>query len=361
MSDSKLQTWGIYIAIGLVALSCYWLKKSGSAEALQPEAVAFSYEMPRPTSYSADFDISGRPIIRKIQTVGGVPPNPAVPALKTPPNPAATPAQKTADAKNKAEAQKKADLARRAQSSVRIADGRDGSTFSRSADLSNNSAPTGSVGGGGGGYDPNANQAGATTPPANNNNDTVKMSSSQWASLLMAQPTAANGALFVAALKANTIDSASFYQIAKVLLTDTAKDRETLGLSLLQQTPSVNSLTILVDEEAQIQDPTLKTQATSAIAAYAKPAQFYVLAQALYVKDAQVVSTATQLIGTALSSAESTQGQGGSSGSGATTQQFQIFIPGLRQLASSSDPSVASQAQALLSSIQSMSSSSAHA
>lgn len=360
MSDSKLQTWGIYGAIVFVALSCYWLKKSGAPDVMQPEAQAFSYEMPRPSSYSADFDISGRPIIRKTQTVGA---KPAMPVLKTPPAAvsttpsAAARAAKTAAAKKKADAQKKAALARKNNSSVRIADSQNGSTLGRMADLSAGSGQTGVVGGGGY-YDPNAGQTTANNGGNNATDDTAKLSASQWRSLLMAQPTAANGAQFVVALKKNAVDSATFYQIATELLTDTAKDRQTLGLSLLQLTPSVRSLTILVNDASQIQDASLRTQANAVIATYSRPSQFYVLAQALYAKDALVVSTATQLIGSALMATEGTQGQGGSGG-GVTAQQFQIFIPGLRELASSSDASVASQAQALLNSIQSMSSTSA--
>lgn len=366
MSESKLQNLVIVTVIGVLALAGYWVKKSNSTTTLNPED-AFSYEMPRPRSYSADFDISNRQIIRDVETVGDETATPANgfvnPPVSNLPHPRSDEGNKVQTRGQEKKANEKQAKSNKQQnnSSVRIADTRADSTLGRSADLSGGAAANGAVGPAY--YAAPTSQNQATSGDGNKAaaDDTVKMSASQWRSLLMAQPTDANGAQFLSAYKKNSVDASTFYQITTELLTDTAKDRQTLGLNLLQQTPSLRSLTALINSSSQIQDSSLRTQATSAIAAYAKPANFYILSQALYSKDLQIIATATQLIGTALAQLESVQGQGGQQGSGSspstagTPQQFQIFIPGLRQLTSSGDASVAAQAQNLLKGIEAIS------
>jgi hypothetical protein len=354
MFDSKFHQWMLGLAVGLIALACYWGKKNSSMENLRKADRDFSYEMPRPAAHSPDFDLSGRSILRRTQTIknvtvnkpGSAPAVAAAVAAKT-----SDAARKTAEQKKKTDAAKKAEAARRSKTTVNIAQGSSEDThMARIADAS-----------GGGSGSLYAGAPAVTTAAAgvadaagsSANNDVVKMTASQWQSLLMAQPTAANGAEFLASYKAQAVDTSTFYQISSMLLTDTAKDRETLGLSLLQQTPSLRSFSILVDSASQIQDASLKSSANQVIASYSSPSQFGVLAQALYSTDAHVVTTATDLISTALET-EGSQGQGGSGGSPTPPQDFQIFVPGLRVLAASSDPAVASQAQALLNSIQAL-------
>jgi hypothetical protein len=367
MTESKLQNLIISAVIGVVALAGYWVKKSNSTETLKPED-SFSYEMPRPRSYSADFDISNREIVRNVETAGDEVPNEKWSI--TPPLPLPSPRSDETDGKNpqtrgqekKAANTQDAKNKKQNNSAVRIADTRPDNTLGRSADSSGGSTANGVVSPA---YYTNTNpQNQATSGDGNNTatDDTPKMSAAQWRSLLMSQPTAANGAQFLTAYKKSSVDASTFYQITTELLTDTAKDRQTLGLNLLQQTPSLRSLTALINSSSQIQDSALRTQAMTAIAAYAQPANFYVLSQALYSKDLQIIATATQLIGTALANLESVQGQGGQQGSGSsssqagTPQQFQIFIPGLRDLTSSGDASVAAQAQNLLKGIEAVSS-----
>lgn len=363
MFDSKFNQWMFAIAIGFIALACYWGKKNNSPEALRVEQ-DFSYEMPRPKSTSPDFDISGRSIIRKTETIknsivtskAALPPAAVAAATAEQRGTAAAAAKKLADDQKKKteEAKKKTEeAARRAKANVNIAKSADGhdTPMTRIAD-SGSSASSGS-----------SAAYGAPPPPADqtpvavgsgssssSNSDSPQLSSSQWQALLMNSPTAANGAEFLAAYRTKAVTAAAFYQIASALLADSNKDRQTLGFTLLQQTPSLKSFTALVDNSATTTDATLKAKETAALASYGSASQFGVLAQALYSTDAKVLSAATDLINMALST-ESSQGTGSSGGSSATAQQFQIFVPGLRQLASSTDPNVAAQAQTLLNSI----------
>jgi hypothetical protein len=226
------------------------------------------------------------------------------------------------------------------------------------------------------GDDNQAPMTGFAPPPAEKSNpvttqqddDKVKMSVAQWRSLLFGQPTAKNGNAFLAAFQSGDVDDASFHQISEELLADSAVDRQTLGFNLLKATPSVKSFTILLNHYQEKTPEPLRTQISDVLRTYGDVSHFAILSKLLYSTDAHVVQSAQSLLAAAIASRNpQANGNGGPSSNNigrdvrsprasanATVAQFNTFVPALRRLITSNDPTVAQQAQSLLDSILAM-------
>lgn len=338
---------------GVLMASGYALKKimqPSNIESLNPQDQ--SYEMPRARTETPGYSLAGHKVIRTMhaapgqakplaQVTGAAPVvakiDPKAAAVKTP--------AKKADAKKTTKtAQKK-----KPQVTVTMIENKRPS-MSGLQDKA-------------GAYDPNQQMAGfapaetTPNPVTQNTEDTTKMSVSQWRSLLMAQPTAKNGADFLAAFQTHDVDETSFYQISDELLSDNSTDRQNLGLNLLKSVPSVRSFTVMLKHYQEKTPQPLRSQIYSALKSYGDVSRFSILVKLLYSADENVVQTAQAILGSTLASLNTNNGQGSgrdtrSPGSTPiTAKQFETFIPALRRLVASSDATVAQQAQSLLESI----------
>lgn len=325
----------------------------------------FNYEMLRPDSMKAKYDLSGREVVRTIHSVEGqtpvknaAPVAAAAAAKPATPSPAVAQAQAKAqlDAKKKQEearkaaqaaARKKAEISVRAQAANSNRSGLkplETSTGNRTAPVAVAAVP------------PVAVASDSQDPVAD---ERLKLSPGQWRSLLQGQPSPANAAAFVAAFRSGDVDRSTFFTVAKELVSDSSEDRRRTGLQILKDEPSVESFMILV---AEYKDPA-QTEIYEALKSYAQPARLGYLRQVMTSSDKRSVKMATQILAkvveTAVAGVQTNLSARDTRTPGSTPQlspaQLRMFIPVLDHLTTQSgNPELAAEAQALKQKIQSL-------
>ncbi|PIS12146.1 MAG: hypothetical protein COT73_00120 [Bdellovibrio sp. CG10_big_fil_rev_8_21_14_0_10_47_8] len=358
--------WPAIIMVSLVALSFYTLKKSWKEQTVEsPLTEDLSYEMPRPKNFGSDYDISQRQVVweehhaeaaKKQGVTGG----------KAPVTTAAANAKKKADEKNKKKSKKTAQNKNKkaGELNVRLADA-DGASpmsgFSDGTDIQNVNGQIAEL------PPPTTTSEPAKTTPTVV--DEVKLTATQWRALLMAEPTQKNASNFYQAYRKKEIDAASFYQISGELLSSNEGDQQQIALYLLQADPSLGSFVVLTAHYTEKTPEALRAKIYEVLKQYADPARFGVLTQALGSTDTNTQKMAAQIVSVAVASHRTAGQSGGDTeptpGSGrdgrspgstpvGSTADLKAFIPALQLLIKSSDTTLASQAQALLDSIQAL-------
>jgi hypothetical protein len=352
--------------IGGLLASVYALKKILNPTNQRVVHQELSYEMPRARDEVLPYSLNGRRVVRISPPSAASPISNAKAPITTGNSVAAkgnVPAAKKTDAKKAAA--KTAQQKKKPVVTVTVI----GANQSHLKPFDNS---------GNSGDDNQAPMSGFTPPPAGKTNpvsvqqddDKVKMSTAQWRSVLFNQPTAKNGASFLAAFQGGDVDEPSYYQISEELFVDSAADRQKLGFELLKSTPSVKSYTILLSHYQEKTPEPMRTQISTTLKSYGEASHFAILTKLLYSTDAHVVQSAQSLLATAIVSHNQHQPTNGNNGQSsnnngrdvrspgsavnATAAQFNAFVPALRRLVTSNDPAVAQQAQSLLESILAM-------
>lgn len=389
-SETSWKIWVVVGALGavLVYLATFSAGSLARNNELNPESVSYTYEMARATSTSEEdkFDLSGRQVSR---TVIGAEPLAALgdqnvesgliqsldknlagtPGKLTkldPKKQKLTPAQlKALDQKKKAEAQKKAVALRNQNERLRRRTFEMNVLEARKNSLSNinkiNSGATESQpyqisGAAQGNLNPESPEAPEDEESAEDKE--LSKSVSQWRTILQVSPTSRNVAQIIKALDKKKIDSASFYNIAKELLMDSAADRRKAGMMMVSATPSVASYSFLVTQATDM-NPEVQTLMKKEIERYSQPNLLTLTSRIVgSTKDPAVLNSALGNVSSALEAFKKQPAAGTiSSQSGNRTNLIAVssltqFLGSLRTLTESDDPALAARAQTLTQSIQ---------
>lgn len=366
MNQGFIRNMSIGLVAGVLVASGYALKKILNTTASQSENQDLSYEMPRARSEAPFYSLAGRKAIRQLHSVPREAPRPmgnVVPATGKPADANATP--KTAQAAKKPDAKKNTKTAQKKKPQMTVSVINMPPARMKSFDVQAN------------GNNTQNNQLGAfeaaptTKNPAvssANDDDKVKMSAAQWRSLLFGQPTAKNGNDFLKAYQSDEVEETAFYQISEELLIDGASDRQKLGYELLKATPSEKSFAVLMNHYQEKNLELLRTEITATLKTYGDVARFPILTKLLYSADVRVVQAAQSLLTQAIAAHNQHNNGNGNGNHGSnigrdtrapgssvlSPSQFKGFLPALRRLLTSNDPTVVQQAQVLLDSIQAL-------
>lgn len=385
-------SWKIWVGVGalgavLVYLATFSAGSLARNNELNPESVSYTYEMARATSTSEEdqFDLSGRQVNRTvlgddpkavvtepnlesglIESLDKKNPGPAGKLKADPKKQKLTPAQQKAlDLRKKAEAQKKAvalrnqnERLRRRAFEMNVLEARKNSLSNSNKVNSGNTETqpyqiSGSVQG-------NLNPESPEAPEDEESAEDKELtkSVSQWRTLLQVSPTSRNVAQIIRALDKKKIDSASFYNLAKELLMDSAPDRRKAGLMMVSATPSVASYSFLVTQAADM-SPEVQSLMKKEIERYSQPSLLTLTSRIVgSTKDPAVLNSALGNVSSALEAFKKQPAAGTiSSQSGNRTNLISVnsltqFLGSLRNLSESDDPALAARAQTLTQSIQ---------
>jgi hypothetical protein len=361
--DSIFGNGAVAALVLVIAMAFYWTKNSwGPADGTVKMPESESYEMGRPDSFATnEYDISGRKLVRTVndpnqnlakQVLGA--PN-AVPAVAVSnavagAQPAKSASQAAADAKKLADAQKK-----KAQVAINVVDS-NREKMRGFADTQNTKQT------------PNPYVYAQVRPPVapptspGDNPEKDKLTAAQWRAILFADPSSNNVKNFVAAFQGGEISGNEFYQIADNLLADAAEDRQDAGLRAYASDYSVRSFTVLAKiYQASSSSEEQKTKIYSSLRAYGEPSRLSLLSRIFYLNDAPALTLAAQVLGQTLAAqTPSTNVQDGRQGRGPVSlaipvSRFQAFLTPLNRLLSNQEAGLASQAQALIDQIKSLS------
>ncbi len=375
MESGWIRHWPVWIVVAATGLSLFVLSLI-----MKPTKAGLfssgdqSYEMLRPNSLRAQYDLSGRQVIRNIHSVeGATAPVNAKTVTVTPQiqDEKALKASREAEAKYKAQnaankkkmeaearktAQKKAEARRKAELAIRMNNEANQNRL-RALETSKSQSPSG-VASAGNLQTLSDSANGFNSEPVESE---LKVTAAQWRDLLKTQPNEKNASDFVASFQAGEIDARDFYMISRELLSDSMESRHRIGLVILKQQPSAESFMILV---AQYKDVS-QVEIYEALKEYGQASKLMYLKQVMATSDSRSVTMATQIL-TKVVDAQQTQ-QNSSAGSaligreirspGAATQisstQLLSFLPVLEHLATQSkNPDLANQAQALKTKIE---------
>lgn len=373
--------WKIWTGVGLFGFFLVYLATFSAGRLVQKvtgsDPVSYSYEMPKLEPAEAPFDLSGRRVQRKVigslisevDRAGVSPVATSVPAVKgaavNGKNVKLTPAQvKAAALKKSTEAAAKAKALQVAKSKALqeqrkkrfemlvLEQQRKKSLLSAEAISAGESTYTVAT-------------AGFESPAPESANEEEKkededlnLSIAQWRALLQVSPTAANVNRLVRALDKKKIDSASFYQIAKELLRDSAADRHKAGFLMLSSVATVGTYEFMVTQMNDM-SPEVQAALKKEIAKYSQPSLLSVTSRVISTsKETAVISSALGNLATALENYKkqpasgTISSQGGAKNPAITAGALAQFLNGLSTVGQNEDPALAAQAKNLSQSIQ---------
>jgi hypothetical protein len=194
--------------------------------------------------------------------------------------------------------------------------------------------------------------------------DKVRLSPSQWRSLVVGQPTKENVAKLIAAFNEKEVDAGTLYMIMNDLEQSSNAETQVQGLTIAQQVPSLRSFTVTSSNYDKF-DATVKRSADAYFLSYMQPSRLPILAMALQSEDNSVVHRAAQVMvtglrtvksGGAVADASSRPGRGvsGLMNPPAKTS-YANFIPLFEHLEKNSDSTISGLAQNALTQLQALS------
>ncbi len=346
---------GIYIGLGIFLIfGLRWLSNHWSLPMETVKVGGFSYEMPRPKSYVGSFDLSGREVDREVLSDEEI----AAEAAKAKKLNLAKKAPVKTLKKNAANAYKPEGTTA-PKLSVDVVDTSLKNKMSQTSPNSPSNVASADIPGG---LPPSTNTGAGGSVDSNSDNSS-KRSAAEWLSMLSTAPTATLIAQFEQAHENNAIGDADFYSVTFSLLTNQNQQQQATGTQILNGDTGVTGFTYIAQEYSKV-TTTLQPTLMTALSTYAKSTKFEGLNIGLRSSSSTVVGLAL----TVLAQAVKNVGQVGTlGGTGSKTPtgtptpaSLQIFESALTTIAKSGSTS-SSQAQTLLSDIESMSSSTAQA
>lgn len=186
-----------------------------------------------------------------------------------------------------------------------------------------------------------------------------KKSYAEWRSLIFSSPTNESIGLFVAAFRKGEVTSTELQAMAQDLLDQNDNNLKGLGLAILRSAPSLQSLSQLVHEQANL-PASYQSYVESALVSYFLPQNISFLRSALQTRDQLLLSKVLNLLQLNLDkisrndlSMFNERGRGSVSEVNVTIQSFVVLVPALTTLSSSNDETgLAGTAQQVLTLIQ---------
>lgn len=195
-------------------------------------------------------------------------------------------------------------------------------------------------------------------PPSDLQDKKNTMDGNQWRSLLMAQPTKENVNKLIEAYNSKEVDDQTFYTIVTDLFRNNKPEVQSYGLSAVKSAYNVKSFTLTSQYYDQLA-PEVQQQAHAYLLSYGVGGRLSILLTALQSSDAEVVSTAAQVVmeghrkakdgGNSVTDPRASRGDVMVN----TVSSYAKFVPVLQQLARSQDTNIASLATNVLNEIQS--------
>lgn len=363
MENTNRYVTGLTLTAGVVVISGVLFLQGLSTTVKAVVADEVNYSMPRPRSalYNFFFGLEGREVKRqeinpfkdqeaKTSTAAG---SVRKPDDKTAAAKAA--AASAAAAKKAQAAQKTAQAAKKPEVKVNVVP-KDSKNSISSADGANRGG-SGPIAGPGYYGQGDTTTSGAPAKEVKNGG----MSSSQWRSLISAQPTKENVAKLVKAFNEKEVDAATLYTIMDDLVQSSNSDTQNLGLMIAQEIPSLRSFTVISNNYEKLGAEPKKT-ADAYFLSYMQSSRLGILAMALQSEDADIVHRAAQVMVLGLQNAKSgTADPSSRPGRGVTvagtskSSQFAQFIPLFQNLERNSDSAISGLAQNALSQLQALS------
>lgn len=329
---------------GSIWLSVSWNRSS--VNALRTQDVV-EYQMPRPKAFRKGFDMSDRNL--RVKTIHAEKRNTTVAAVP----PAAIPAGTTPAKDKKADAKKKAKVAqnknqRRNQMRVAVVDTDMMMGMSGLEDQ---------------GRSQERQQNYYNNQTVQNQQETAKkeetqLTAAQWREILNANPSFAKASEFRAAMMAGNISQGAYYKIVEELLVNTAEEKVSVAIYLLNQDASLPAFEMLVKNQNTVRQ-SQQSAVKALIENFSQTTRFGTLARALSSANADVAREAARLLDTALtafntnSSSSDPRGSRGSASSSTSPASFAVFVMPLTQVSKSTSP-IASEAAELLQRIQAL-------
>ncbi len=356
MENHISRNWPVWMVIGFMGFSFYWVAQSWNTSSPIASAEELSYQMIRPQAFEAEYDLSGRKVVRSFDKSQRVASADGPEALRQPlnANKAAPTAPKKDDKKKKTAAK---DQKKKSTVSTRFIPADKKSIGGGSNSL--NGGTTDAGGYYGGGFSPTAQVQAAEAQKK----DESKVSAAQWREILLSQPTAENANAFAAAFAKGDVEGAAFYSIANELLSSADLNRQQAGLQVLRNDSSANGFALLAKHYNSTSTPTdLKSSIYTVLSSYGSASKIAVLSRVLYSSDENTVLLAAQILDeTIAAQASNVQVSGdrggirqpGSSAPIAKAQWVQFLSP-LQRLSASANASLAERAQDLLNRIQAL-------
>lgn len=205
-------------------------------------------------------------------------------------------------------------------------------------------------------------QGGAANAPAQDedaNKGKPKKTYAEWRSLIFSSPTSENIGQFVTAYRKGEVTATELQAMAQDLLDQNDNTLKGLGLAILRSVPSLQSLSQLVHEQANL-PAAYQSYVESALVNYFLAQNVGYLKSALQTRDQMLQSKVLSLLQTNLPkinvndfSMFNERGRGSVSDVNVTMQSFVVLVPALTSLSSTNDESgLAATAQQVLSLIQ---------
>lgn len=324
------------VVLGLVFFSGY-LGTSGKPKQIQDELGG--YQMIRPNSFAAKFDLSDRAVDRQIKSLDKK-------STQTKAKNNNTDKKKSVAQKGDAKKSKKKDkkqLAKRKKGVYMqvVDDSRKGFSGTRGDGVeSAKHIQTNYI---------------ANTVPAEpvKKQEEPKISIAQWKEILFASPTSSNGMAFLMAYRKGDISSENFFSLSAELLQDERETHKNLSLYLLSAINHGRVFEILVLNATVIPE-SKREDVLRLLDAFANRDKLNYLARLLIHPEMAVALEATRVLGIAISRAQAVNGQDDRDGRDAlapTVESLSSFLPILQRL-SNANNEISPEAQSLYQRIQ---------
>lgn len=184
-----------------------------------------------------------------------------------------------------------------------------------------------------------------TAPEETGGKAKPKKTYAEWRSLIFSSPTGENVGQFVSAFRKGEVTGTELQAMAQDLLDQNDNNLKGLGLAILRSVPSLQSLSQLVHEQANL-PATYQAYVNSALIEYLLPQNITYLRAGLQTRDQMLQSKVLSLLQTNLPkisqndlSIFNERGRGSVSEVNVTIQSFVVLVPALTTLSSSSDES----------------------
>ncbi len=337
---------GLTLIFGLRWMSQHWF--NGGSDVIRSSS--YSYEMPRPKSYTGGFDLSGREIDREVLS------DEEILAKATDPK-AVEAAKKAMDAKKNVPmkptmANQKQHKLDHAKLSVNTTDTSRHSSMSTSEEESSYKKTTeisnGAI----------AQVSAPAVAPANNQNnqDQNKRTAAEWLSLLTTHSTMQLIGEFESAHAQGDVSDADFYSIAFQFFNSSSQQNQQTGTEILTNDNSQSGFLYISQQYAKASTTNQATLWTLMLT-FAQSTKFTGLNRALSTNNSTVIPLALKVLAVAVQKAQQqVTSQGGVARGVAGTIQpsaLKLFLVDLSQIAKAGG-SNASEAQSLLSQIQAL-------
>ena len=355
-------TIAAFVFLGLVVKIQFSAQSHFAQINNEEDSKPFTYEMPRPASAFREFNFSDRDVDVEFisKSTEGKPSSNEKAAEKNAKNPSDTD-PKTTKANAKTEQNKKEGKDKKKSSlTTNVVDtSRTGGNSSLPGSDSGLGQQTNASPGGTGEFSNIPAQegyAGAQKNQDDSKNENPKTSASEWRDLIMRKPTHENAAKLTKAYNNGEIDKNSYYGIIAELLKNNWSDCSDLAIYMLSSDGSADAFELMAQESPDLNEE-IKNQLKPLIEGYSHPEKLSVLTSVLQSKDSVVLSEALGVIETALQNktkvtTSSEREARGIASPVASDDLFLLFLPKLKKLSSSSDSSIAKDAQNLADKIQ---------